>query len=72
MKSALPERTFGFAKRIVKLYQHLDGSPGVSRTLANQILRSGTSIGANIKEGQDPQSKADFVSKYSSNAGGEN
>ena len=35
------------------------------RTLANQLLRSGTSIGANVEEGQASQSAADFVSKYS-------
>jgi four helix bundle protein len=44
---------------------HLDGRPGVSRILAKQLLRSGTSIGANIEEGQASQSEADFVSKYS-------
>ena len=40
-------------------------TPGVSRTLSGQLLRSGTSIGANVEEGQASQSKADFVSKYS-------
>jgi four helix bundle protein len=39
--------------------------PGVSRTLANQLLRSGTSIGANVEEGQGSQSRADFIAKYS-------
>ena len=33
--------------------------------MGNQLLRSGTSVGANIEEGQAAQSKADFVSKYS-------
>lgn len=61
----LPERTFEFARRVVKLCAVLDETPGVSRTLANQLLRSGTSIGANIEEGQGSQSRADFVSKYS-------
>jgi len=65
MKSDIPDRTFKFAQRIVKLCQHLDSSPGISRTLANQLLRSGTSIGANVEEGQGSQSEADFVSKYS-------
>ena len=65
MKSDLPDRTFKFAQRIVKLCQHLDSSPGISRSLANQLLRSGTSIGANVEEGQGSQSEADFVSKYS-------
>ena len=65
MKSDLPERTFQFAKRVVKLCRFLDEKPGVSRTLANQLLRSGTSIGANVEEGQAAQSEADFISKYS-------
>ena len=33
--------------------------------MANQLLRSGTSIGANVEEGQGAQSEADFVAKYS-------
>ena len=65
MKTDLPERTFAFARRVVRLVQTLDASPGVSRTLAAQLLRSGTSIGANVEEAQASQSRADFVSKYS-------
>ena len=65
MKSDIPDRTFKFAKRVVKLCQALDVKPGVPRTLANQLLRSGTSIGANVEEGQASQSQADFISKYS-------
>jgi four helix bundle protein len=64
-KRDLPERTFEFARRVVKLCQSLDQMPGVSRTLANQLLRSGTSIGANVEEGQGSQSRADFIAKYS-------
>ncbi len=33
--------------------------------MANQLLRAGTSVGANVEEGRAGQSKADFVSKYS-------
>lgn len=65
MKSDLPIRSFEFAKRVVKLCQFLDETPGVPRILANQLLRSGTSIGANVEEGQASQSQADFISKYS-------
>ena len=61
----LPERTFEFARRIVKLCQMLDQTPGTSRTLANQLLRAGTSIGANVEAGQASQSRADFIAKYS-------
>jgi four helix bundle protein len=65
MKSDLPERSFKFAVEIVKLCRVLDEKPGVSRMLANQLLRSGTSIGANVEEGQSSQSEADFIAKYS-------
>jgi four helix bundle protein len=61
----LPQRTFEFARRVVKLCQTLDQTPGVSRTLSNQLLRSGTSICANVEEGQAGQSRADFSSKLS-------
>ena len=61
----LPERTFEFARRVVKLCQTLDHTPGVSRTLANQLLRSASSVGANVQEGQASQSRTDFISKYS-------
>lgn len=59
------ERTFRFGVRVVKLCQALDEKPGVSRTLASQLLRSGTSVGANVEEAQAGQSKPDFVSKLS-------
>ena len=59
------ERTFRFSVRVVKLCQALDQQPGVGRTLSRQLLRSGTSIGANVEEAQAGQSRADFLSKYS-------
>lgn len=59
------ERTFQFALRIVRLCQWLERKPGTARTLSRQILRAGTSVAANIEEGQAGQSRADFVSKYS-------
>ena len=65
MKSDLPKRTFEFVTRIVRLCQALDKQPGAPRTLASQLLRSGTSVGANVEEGQAAQSEADFISKYS-------
>jgi len=61
----LRERTFELALAIVAFCRSLERAPGVSRTLANQLLRSGTSIGANVEEGQGSQSRADFVAKYS-------
>ena len=65
MRQDLPERTYEFAKRVVMLCRHLEEQHGVSRSLANQLFRSGTSIGANVQEGQASQSEADFLSKYS-------
>jgi len=56
-------RTFHFALQIVKTCQKLDKKPGVSRTISQQLLRSGTSIGANVEEAQAGQSRADFISK---------
>jgi four helix bundle protein len=58
-------RTFDFAVRIIRLCAHLEENPGVGRTLSRQLLRSGTSIGANIEEAQAGQSKADFIHKFS-------
>lgn len=62
-KKLIQERSFEFGVRVVKLCRVLDEKPGVSRTLANQLLRSGTSIGANVAEAQAGQSKKDFVAK---------
>ena len=59
------ERTFEFAVRIIKLCQHLDKKPGVPRTLSYQLLKAGTSIGANVEEAKAGQSRPDFISKNS-------
>jgi four helix bundle protein len=59
----LEERLFAFSLRIVRLYQKLSKHSELGRILGRQILRSGTSIGANYQEGQAGQSRADFVSK---------
>ena len=53
--------TFEFAKEIVLFTELLEKE--WKFTFANQILRSGTSIGANVKEAQNAESKADFVHK---------
>ncbi len=65
MKSDLPDRTFAFAERIVRLCVVLESNGRVASTLANQVLRSGTSIGANVEEAQSAESKRDFAHKYS-------
>ena len=64
MKSDLPDRTFAFAERIVRLCLFLENEGTVSSTLMKQLLRSGTSIGANVEEGKGSESKKDFVHKY--------
>ena len=61
----ITDRTFDFAIEIVAICQALDSKPGVARTLGRQLLRSGTSIGANVEEAQAGQSRADFISKCS-------
>ena len=57
-------KSFDFAVRIVKLYKHLVESHK-EYTLSKQILRSGTSVGANIEEAQGGYSKKEFRSKLS-------
>lgn len=57
-------KSFKFAVRIVKLYKYLCDEKK-EYTLSKQLLRSGTSIGANINEAQAGQSKADFIAKMS-------
>ncbi|MFC4994274.1 four helix bundle protein [Rubritalea tangerina] len=61
----IKDRSFQFAVRVMKLCQFLEKQHGTPRTLANQLLRAGTSIGANIEEAQAGQSKADFTAKMS-------
>ena len=51
-----------FAIRIIRLYQHLN-KVKQEYVLSKQVLRSGTSIGANVKEANSAQSKADFTAK---------
>ena len=60
----LREKSFTFALRIVKLVQSLENE---SRdwVLSRQLLKSGTSIGANVREARFAQSNSDFVSKLS-------
>lgn len=60
--NALTEKSIDFGARIVKLHGYLVKEKQES-VIAKQILRSGTSIGANISEAQYGQSKADFISK---------
>ncbi|MGM9810648.1 MAG: four helix bundle protein [Paludibacteraceae bacterium] len=55
-----------FAFRIIRMYKHItiaNKYQSCESILANQVLRSGTSIGANIREARRAQSKADFIAK---------
>ncbi len=58
------EKSFAFAVRIVNLYKYLTEQKK-EYVLSKQLLRCGTSIGANITEAQRAQSKPDFISKMS-------
>ena len=64
MNNVVEEKSFQFAVRIVKMNLYLRKSKK-EFVLSKQLLRSGTSIGANIAEAQQAQSRADFVSKLS-------
>ena len=59
----IQQRTLVFACRIVRLYQHLMKQDRVNDALCRQLVRSGTSIGANLEEANAAQSRADFISK---------
>ena len=59
----IDERTFDFALLIVDVYKFLLGKKEF--VLSKQLLRSGTSIGANVSEAQAAQSRNDFISKMS-------
>ena len=62
--SVLSEKSFSFALRIVNLYKHLLAKHK-EYVLSKQVLRSGTSVGANIEEAKHAQSKIDFIHKLS-------
>lgn len=62
--SILKEKTFAFAVKIVRLVQRLQ-SEKKEYVLSRQILKSGTSPGANEREAEFAQSKKDFISKLS-------
>ena len=64
MERIVQKKSFQFAVRIVKLCKYLREEQN-EYILTKQILRSGTSIGANIAEAQQAQSKSDFVHKMS-------
>ncbi len=63
-ENILKDKSYSFSVRIVKLSQFLV-TEKKEYVLSKQILRSGTSVGANIREAEYAQSKADFIHKLS-------
>ncbi len=61
-ENAIEEKSFDFAIRIVKLYQYL-AEEKKEYVMSKQLLRCGTSIGANVAESQKAQTRPDFNSK---------
>jgi four helix bundle protein len=62
-KRDIQARAYQFACRIVNLNEHLVRQKGTCRMVAAQLLRCGTSVGANLEEADGAQSKKDFISK---------
>ena len=62
--NVIVDKTFALAVRVVNLYKYITAEKN-EYVLSKQLLRSGTSIGANVAEGEKAQSKADFYSKMS-------
>lgn len=61
-KSIIGEKGLAFAKRIAKCYRFLTEKKHEG-IMSKQLLRCGTGVGANVREGQYAQSKKDFISK---------
>lgn len=62
-ESNIAKRTFDFSIEIIKLIGKTN-LPFEYKSIGSQLLRAGTSIGANVEEAQAAESKADFVHKY--------
>ena len=61
-ENVIKDKSFAFALRIVKLYKFLCESKR-EYVLSKQLLRSGTAVGALIREAEHAESKADFIHK---------
>ncbi|WP_424098134.1 four helix bundle protein [Moorena producens] len=64
-KKDIQERTLKFSVRIVNLCKFLRQNGGTGYDLSKQLIRCGTSIGANVEEAQNAESKRDFIHKMS-------
>lgn len=63
-ENIIKKKSFDFAIRVVKLYQHLQAEKK-EYVLSKQLLRCGTNPGAMVREAEHSQSKADFIHKLS-------
>ena len=63
-KSIVVDKSYAFSLKIIDLYKYLNYEKK-EFVLSKQILKSGTSIGANVEESQSAISKRDFISKNS-------
>lgn len=61
--NVIVEKSEHFADRITKMYRYLSEQRLGDKDMLKQIVRSGTSVGANVSEGQFAQTKADFLTK---------
>src|ERR1700693_3059783 len=59
----LKPRTKAFALRVIRMHTKLPKNDAVARVLGKQVLRAGTSVGANYREASRGRSKAEFISK---------
>ena len=62
--NAIADKSMDFAVRVVNLYRQLVSDRN-EYVMSRQLLRSGTSVGANVREAMSAQTKADFVAKMS-------
>jgi four helix bundle protein len=63
-ENVIKTKSFAFALRVVKLAKYLQGEKK-EYVLSKQALRSGTAVGALVREAEHAQSKADFINKMS-------
>jgi four helix bundle protein len=63
-KNIVKDKSFAFSIRVVRLYKYLTDKKK-EFVMSKQFLRSGTSIGALVRESQNAESKADFIHKLS-------
>ena len=70
MANVIQDKSRAFAIRIINCYKYLDEEKH-ERIMSKQLLRCGTSIGANTRESKNAQSRTDFLSKLNKMPGGQ-